>query len=135
MTRHEHQSQQIVFDVVVQVCGVEIRHGHVLLRLQLATEFLVLALEQLVATKVIDGAMLRGGHEPRARIVRNARLRPPLQRDDQRVLRELFGHTHVADDPRQPGDQPGRLDPPDSIDSAMGISDGHGDPSSDARSG
>ena len=72
MTRHEHQSQKIVFDVVVQVCGVEIRHGHVLLRFQLAAQFLVLALEQLAATKVIDGAILCRGHEPRARIVRHA---------------------------------------------------------------
>ena len=66
--------------------------------------------------------MLRGGHEPGARVVRDARLRPLLERGDQRVLRELFGQADVAHDPRQAGDEPGRLDPPDRVDRAMGVS-------------
>ena len=46
--------------------------------------------------------------------------------NDERVLRQLFGHTYVADDASQPGNQPGRLDPPHSVDGTMGIGDGHG---------
>ena len=46
--------------------------------------------------------------------------RPLLERGHQRVLRQVLGHCHVADDPGQPGDQPGRLDPPDGVDRAMG---------------
>ena len=43
MTGDEDEAQQVVADVVVEG-RVEIRHGH-LFRLELATEFLVLALE------------------------------------------------------------------------------------------
>src|SRR2546427_3525880 len=49
--------------------------------------------------------MLRGGHEPSARIVRDARLRPALERDDERVLRQVLGQTDVAGDPGEPGDE------------------------------
>ena len=56
--------------------------------------------------KLVDRAMLRGGHEPGARIVRDARLRPLLERGDERVLRELLGEADVAHDPREPGDEP-----------------------------
>ena len=48
MTGREHQAQEVVADVVVDR-GVEIRHGHLLLGLELVTELLVLALEQLAA--------------------------------------------------------------------------------------
>jgi len=43
-----------------------------LLHLKLAAEFFVFAFEELVAAPVIDGAMLRGGHEPGAGIVWDA---------------------------------------------------------------
>ena len=45
--------------------------------------------------------------------------RPLLQRRDERVLREVLGQPDVAHHPRQPGDQPGRLDPPDGVDRAV----------------
>ena len=47
MAGREHEAQEVVADVVVER-GVEIRRGHLLLGLELATELLVLALEQLV---------------------------------------------------------------------------------------
>ena len=78
------------------------------LRLELAAELLVLALEQRVAAQQIDRAMLRRGHEPGAWIVRDARLRPLLERGDERVLRELLGQADVAHDAREAGDEPGR---------------------------
>ena len=70
--------------------------------------------------------MLRGGHEPGARVVRDARLRPLLERGDESVLRELLGEADVAHDPREAGDEPGRLDPPDRVDRAMGVGSRHG---------
>ena len=97
-----------------------------LLGLELVAELLVLALEQLVPAQQVDRAMLRGGHEPGARVVRDARLRPLLERGDERVLRELLGQADVAHDPREAGDEPGRLDPPDRVDRAMGIGSRHG---------
>ena len=54
----------------------------------------------LLPTHQVDGPVLGGGHEPGARIVRDARLRPPLQGHHQRVLGQLFGDAHV---PRRSG--------------------------------
>src|SRR5690242_12773487 len=65
--------------------------------------------------------MLRGCHEPGARVVRDPGLRPALERGDEGVLRQVLRETDVAHDPRETGDQAGRLDPPDRVDRAMGI--------------
>ena len=96
-----------------------------LLDLELVAELLVLALEQLAAAQAVDRAVLRGRHQPGARVVGHARLRPVLERGDQRVLRQLLGEADVAHHAREPGDQPGRLDPPDRVDRAMGIGSRH----------
>jgi hypothetical protein len=106
MTGYEYEAQEVVADVIVDR-GLEIRRGQLLLDLELATELLVLALEPLVAAEEIDRTMLRGGHEPGARVVRDARLRPPLERHDERLLGELLGQPDVAHHPREPGDEPG----------------------------
>ena len=45
--------------------------------------------------------------------------RPLLQRGDQRVLGEVLGQADVAHEPREPGDEPRRLDPPDRVDRAV----------------
>ena len=118
MAGDEHQAQEIIADVVVDRL-VEVRRGDFSLDLHLATDLLVLALEPLVAAQEVDGTMLRGGHEPGARIVRNARPRPPLEGGHQGLLRDLLGEADVAHHPRQPGDEPGRLDPPDCVDGAL----------------
>ena len=89
--------------------------------LQLAAELLVLAVAQGPAAQLVDAAPLRGGHEPGAGVVRHARLRPRLERRHQRVLGEVLGQADVADHPRQAGDQPRRLDPPDRLDRAVGV--------------
>ncbi len=59
---------------------IEVRRRSFSIGLDLAAELLVLALDQLPAAKPVDGAMLRSGHEPGARPVRDARLRPLLER-------------------------------------------------------
>src|SRR5207302_2785181 len=105
--------------------GVEGRHEHYLPGLELAAELRVFARVELVAAEEIDGAMFRGGHQPGAGVVRNARLRPPLQSGDESVLRQLFGHTDIAHHTGEPGDEPGRLDPPYGVDHAMGIRGRH----------
>jgi hypothetical protein len=70
--------------------GVEIGHGQLLLGLQLAAKLLVLAFEELAAAKVIQGAVLSGGHEPGAGIIRDAGFGPLLEGGDERVLGEFF---------------------------------------------
>src|SRR5437867_7928724 len=86
MTRDEHQAQEVVAHFVVDRSG-EIRLRTPLPGLELGPELLVLALGELAVAQVVDRPMLRGGHEPGARVVRDTRLRPPLQRGDQRILR------------------------------------------------
>lgn len=83
--------------------------------------FLVLELESFPPAKQIDGAMFRGPHEPRARLIRNPRLGPLFERGNQRVLRELLREADVVHDPREAGDQPGGLDPPDRVDGTVRV--------------
>ena len=125
MAGGEHEAEEVVADVVVDG-GVEIGHGHLLLGLELVAELLVLAIEQRSPAQQVDGAMLRGGHQPGAGVVRDARLRPPLQRGDERVLGQVLGHTDVAHHPRETRDQPGGFDPPDRVDRPMGVGSRHG---------
>jgi len=122
MTSSEYQAQEVVADVIVDRV-VEIRH----LRpsLKLVCELFVLARQHLVSAQVIERAMLGSGHEPGARVMRHARLRPLLERGHEGILREFFGHADVANDARQTGNEPGRLDPPDRFDHAMYIGSRH----------
>ena len=71
MAADEHQSQHVVVDAVLEG-RVEVRHERLLLDLELVTELGLLTFEPLGATEVIDGPPLRNGHEPGARVVRNA---------------------------------------------------------------
>src|SRR2546426_3049175 len=73
--------------------------------------------------------MLGGGHEPRAWVVRDARLRPLLECGDESILCEVLGETDVTHDPRKTCDELGRLDPPNRFDGAMPIGSRHGYPS------
>src|SRR5260370_24649405 len=128
MTGYEHETKEVVADVIVER-GIEIRHGHLLLRLELASQLLLSALEPRVSAEEVDCRVLRSGHEPGAGVVRDARFRPLLKRSDEGVLRELLGKTDIAHDPRETGDDPGRLDPPDCVDGAMCVGSRHGYPS------
>ena len=119
MAGREHQAEQVVPDVVL-VCDSEVRLPR-LPRLDLASELLLLALEHLVAAQAVDAATLGGGHEPGARIVRDARLRPLLERGHEGLLREVLGPPDVAHHSRETGDEAGRLDAPDGVDGAMDV--------------
>ena len=104
---------------------LHVRLGQFFVDRGLASQLLGLALEGGLAAHQVDRAAPADGHEPGARIVRNARLRPLLERRDERVLCQVLGQADVADDPRQAGDEARRLDPPDGLDRAVGIG-GHG---------
>jgi len=111
----EHEAQEVVAHFVVKD-GIRIRRRP--LPLDLVTELFVFAFEQLVSSKEIDRTMLCCAHEPGARIARDSRLRPLLERGDQSILRELLGQAHVAHDPCETRDEPRRFDPPDRVDGA-----------------
>jgi len=89
------------------------------------TELLVFALDPLGSPKRVDRTMLRGGHEPGARVVRNARLGPLLERGKERVLREVFSETDIAHYPGKSCYQLRGFDSPDCIDRAMGVGGRH----------
>ncbi len=73
MTRSEYETQEVVADAIVD-CGVKVGHGHILMALDLAGELFVLARDQLVAAQQVNRTILRGGHQPGARVVRDSRL-------------------------------------------------------------
>ena len=120
----EQQAKQVVADVIVNR-GVKAFHGHFLLRLELATNLLMLAFQPFVSSEKVDGAMLRRGHKPGAWIVRYPRLRPLLQRGDESVLGELLSAADVAHDSRERRDELCGLDFPNRLDGAMCIVVGH----------
>ena len=112
MAGDEDQAEKIVTETLlaggVEV-GFEIGHGGFLLGFEFAAKLLMLTFEKFDAAKMVDSAVFGGGHEPRAGIVRYARLLPFFEGGNQRVLREFFGEADVADDAREAGDQPGRF--------------------------
>ena len=116
MAGHKYQAQQIVPELIVGR-RVEVRSS--LQALDIASDLFMLALERLATPDHVDSAVFGGSHEPRARPVRHTRGRPLLECGDQGVLCKLLGSPDVADDASQPGDQPGRLDPPDRFDRAI----------------
>ena len=94
MTRNEDQAQEIVANRIVDI-AVGVRHCH-LSGAQIATELLVLSLEKLVAPKAVYGTVLGVRHEPGARVIGNAALRPLLQRGYQGILSEVFGKADIV---------------------------------------
>ena len=71
MAGNEHEAQEIVANIVVCRDAL-IRHRHLLLEFEFASELFLLALEPLVAAQPIDRAMLGRCHEPGARVIRDA---------------------------------------------------------------
>jgi hypothetical protein len=132
MTRGEDESQQVVADRIVErfVIGI----ARLAVYLEFVAELLELAFRQLGAAQTIDRAMLRGRHEPGARIVRHAGFRPLFERGDERVLREFFGEADIAHETREAGNQAGRFDTPDGVDRAMGVVGSHSHRSEHQRS-
>ncbi len=120
MARDEHEPQQVVADVTVDL-GIHLSCKVRALGFELTGDLLVLVLEGRPPPYRVDAAPFGGDHEPGARVVRDARLGPLLQGRDERVLGELFCEPDVAHRPRQSCDESGRLDPPDRLDRAMRI--------------
>ncbi len=115
MARGEHEAQQVVADVVRKMgihTWLRIREE----RLDLPRELRFLLRVELALAEAVERAMLRGGHEPGARVVGNAARGPGFERRHQRVLRELLGGADVAHHPRHTGDDARRFDPVDGLD-------------------
>ena len=126
MAGREHQPQQVVADVVVEggIDVVAAERG-----VEFAAELLVLAVEHPPAPQQVDRPPFAGRHEPGAGIARDAGAWPFLERGDERVMRQVLGRADIADEPHEPGHQPGGLDAPDGVDGAMGVGLCHDHPS------
>ena len=124
MAGDEDQAEQIVANVIIQSAArfphLKLARAH-LSGVQFTAKLFVLALQPRVSAEIIDGAMLGRGHQPGARIVRHARLRPLLERGHQSILRQVLRNADVAHDAGKPGDQSRGLDPPDRINGTMCI--------------
>ena len=104
MTGHEDEAEDIVPNVLVQ----SLDPGCSLPRpLNFASDLGLLSLEHLAAADQIDGAMLRGPHQPGPGLFRDARCRPLLECRNKCVLCEFLSRFKVADDASQPRDKPG----------------------------
>ena len=66
---------------------IELRDDRVLFGVELVTELLMLAVQHRAPAHHIDAPPLGGRHQPSARVVRHARLRPLLESGYKRVLR------------------------------------------------
>ena len=71
-------------------------------------------------------AVLGGGHEPRAGIIGHASLRPLLEGDHERILREILCLANVPHHAREACDHLRRLDSPDRVDRAVDFRERHG---------
>ena len=69
MARHEDEAEEVVPDVFV---GGHLEVNALTSPLDVTTDLLVLALERLSAADQIDRLMLRGPHQPGARLLRHA---------------------------------------------------------------
>ena len=71
---------------------------------------------QLVSAELINGAVFRYRHQPRAWTIRDASHWPTLQRRNERLLREVLGEANVTNKANETTDQPRGLDAPDRLD-------------------
>ena len=71
MARDEHQAQEVVAEVIVDL-AVRIRHGLLLLGFELPPELTVFAIGHRAPAEMVERATLPDGHEPGTRVVREA---------------------------------------------------------------
>ena len=112
---NEHEPKQIITDVLVDGC-LDIRARRSQARGGFVPELVVLAVPHLPPPELIDRAVLRGGHEPRAGVLGDAHHGPSLHRGHERLLREVLGEPDVAHHARKAAYQPCGFNPPDGLD-------------------
>ena len=134
MAGGEDEAQEVVADVVVEG-RVEIRHRHFLRPRARGRAPRACARSSVFRRKRSMARCFAVAMSQAPGLSGHARLRPLLERGDQGVLGQLLGQADIAHDPRETGDEPGRLDPPDRVDRAMGIGSRHGYRSHHLQSG
>ena len=117
MAGEEDQPQHVVVDVVDE--RVEVGHVHLLPLLQGVAELRRTTAQGVGAPELVDGATLRGLHQPGGGVVGDARGGPLLERGHQGVLGEVLGEREVSGHPGEGADEPGRLVAPHPLDRVL----------------
>lgn len=99
--------------VSVAVGARELGTGERVLCVELQAQFGVFGCGKFLMAQVIQRSAFGGGHQPRARIIGNARSGPVFERGYQAVLRQFFGQADIARHTRHAGDEFGAFDIPD----------------------
>lgn len=120
MAGDEDQPEKIVPDMVVRTL-FDLAHGLLLFLFDVPADLAMLPIQHCVAAKEVDGAMLRGSHQPGPRIVGDPGLRPPLERGDEGVLREVLGDADVPHDARQRGNELRGFNTPYGVDRSVDV--------------
>src|SRR5690242_2483225 len=81
----------------------------------------MLVFEPVLTPENIQSAVLRGGDQPGARVVRNARLGPMLERREQGFLRQILGQADIPHQASEHGDHFGGFDAPNGFDALLDV--------------
>ena len=122
MAAREDQAQAVVADrhLVGLVTHRRVDGGELCLDDRVASQLIGLVPEPTSSAQSIDGAIAGGGRDPRARIGRDAPIRPDLERGDERVLDGLLGQIEIAEDADERRDRPSLLFAEEAIDDLVG---------------
>jgi len=94
----------------------------------------VLCVALRLASKSIEGPVARRRRDPRAGVVGDALLGPPLDGDDEGVLHRLLGEIDVAEEADERGDGATRLAPEGGLDVQRMVTDQEPEKSMTGRS-
>ena len=120
MTAGEDQSQPVIGDLHLVLWRARLQGPQLAFEGGLADKRFGLLGQAPPASQSIDRAVAGRGRDPRARVGRDATLRPRLERADERVLDRLFGEVEVARHPDQRRDRPTLLVAEQAIDGLVG---------------
>ena len=120
VTAGEDQAQPVIGDLHLVLRRARLQGPQLAFEGRLPDQGLGLLGQPPPASQSIDGAVPRRGRDPRARVGRDATLRPCLERADERVLDGLLGKVEVARHPDQRRDRPALLLAEQAIDGVMG---------------
>ncbi len=110
MAAGKNQPQPVVLQAFVLI-GRACRASRVPLRFEMPRQIVLRRIKPRAPPQRIDRLESRRRNQPRPRILRNARLRPSLQRNRKRFMHRLFGQIEIAQQTHQGRQHPPRLRP------------------------
>ena len=115
MAAGKNQSQPVVTDFILAQHAL-FRFGEVLFYLGKPLEFVALGIEARPPPQQVYSLVVRGGNQPRSRIIGRALLRPLFDRNREGFLHYLFGQIEAAEQANQGRQNSPRLLPVNAFD-------------------